>query len=69
MWIHGFIHDESCPWIGKSKLEWVQLVSKWTADHRAGTFVGYMFFTDGAVADVYKHPGGTYYGYIWEEEE
>lgn len=63
MWIRGFVHED----FDNAFRATVQLVDKWTADHRAGVYVGYMEFTDGTEAEVFKHPGGTFYGYISEE--
>lgn len=59
MWIKGYVHED----FDNAFLASVQLVSKWVADHRAGVHVGYMEFTDGTNAEVFRHPGGTYYGY------
>lgn len=63
MWIKGFVHEDiDCAFVAN-----VQIVSKKTADYRAGEHVGFMEFTDGTDAKVYKHPAGTYYGYIAQE--
>lgn len=63
MWVKGFVHED----IDNAFLADVQIVSKWVADHRAGIHVGYMEFTDGTYAEVYRHPGGTFYGYEVEK--
>ncbi len=64
MWIKGFIHQN----LDEAFLATVQIVSKRIADHRPGVSVGYMEFTDGTTAEVYRHYyGGTYYGYITKE--
>lgn len=59
MWIKGFVHQN----IDEAFFANVQLVSKWTADHRAGVNVGYMELTNGNEVEVFRHPGGTFYGY------
>ena len=59
MWIKGFVHED----IDDAFMANVEMVSKWVADHRAGIHVGYMELTDGTDLKVYRHPGGTYYGY------
>ena len=64
MWIKGFVHED----FDNAFFANVQIVSKWTAEHRAGVNVGYMEFTGGTNAEVFRHPGGTYYGYITKEE-
>lgn len=63
MWIKGFVHED----FDNAFFANVQIVSKWTAEHRAGVNVGYMEFTDGTNAEVFRHPAGTYYGYITKE--
>ncbi len=60
MWTKGFVHQD----IDNAFFASVEIVSKWRADHRAGVNVGYMEFTDGTTAEVFRHPGGSYYGYI-----
>ena len=59
MWIKGFIHTD----IDEAFIGNVQVVSKHTADHRAGSYIGWMELTDGTDLEVYRHPAGTYYGY------
>ena len=63
MWIKGFVHED----IGNAFMAIVQIVNKWDAEHRSGVHVGYMEFTDGTEAEVYKHPGGTFYGYVADQ--
>jgi len=60
MWVYGYVHET----YESAFLANVQIVSKWTADHRAGGLAGYMELTDGTDAIVYKHPAGTFYGYV-----
>ena len=52
MWIKGFVHED----IDNAFLANVEIVSKWVVDHRAGINVGYMEFTDGTDAEIYRHP-------------
>lgn len=59
-WIEGFIHTD----FDNAFFQTVELVSKYVSEHRAGVHVGYMEFTDGTFAEIYRHPGGTYYGHI-----
>ena len=60
MWIKGYVHKD----IDEAFFANVQIVSKWVSDHRAGIHIGYMEFTDGTYAEIFRHPGGTYYGYV-----
>lgn len=58
-WVNGYVHENP----DTAFMAHVQIVTRRTAEHRAGCRVGYMEFTDGTEAEVYMHTSGSYYGF------